>query len=328
MKNLKVGDRVVIKNFKKLGIKEGSNSASKFKFGFVDAFRDYSNKIAKITEMDGEEILLDIDEGLFSWEREGLNFVSYLEKGDYIKCIGEVLDCTIGKSYEIEYIEDDFDVVIKDDADELHWITSRFIEGNFEYECNSFDKQMNKVKEYSKIEVGEISADTTLLSSDKVTSGEVASGVLRKTLDKIRAKRIYLASPFFNDDELLDMVKVLGTLRNKGLNVFSPYENQNKQLEFASDPWREATFNSDVSNIDSADVVVAIANGNYMDSGTAWEIGYAYANKKPIILVNLNKEPVNLMISDSIHAYIDSIEALEEYDFYKLEKIRYKKYIW
>ena len=124
------------------------------------------------------------------------------------------------------------------------------------------------------------------------------------------------------------MVKVLGTLRNKGLNVFSPYENQNKQLEFASDPWREATFNSDVSNIDSADIVVAIANGNYMDSGTAWEIGYAYANKKPIILVNLNKEPVNLMISDSIHAYIDSIEALEEYDFNKLEKIRYENYIW
>ena len=324
MKNLKVGDRVVIKNFKKLGIKEGSNSASKFKFGFVDAFRDYSNKIAKITEMDGEEILLNIDEGLFSWEKEGLNFVSYLEKGDYIKCIGEVLDCTIGKSYEIEYIEDNFDVVIKDDSDELHWITSKFIESNFEYGCSKFDKQMEGITSV----VGEVVADKLQPSYIALTPGQITGGVLGRALDKIRAKRIYLASPFFNDNELLDMVKVLGTLRNKGLNVFSPYENQNKQLEFASDPWREATFNSDVSNIDSADIVVAIANGNYMDSGTAWEIGYAYANKKPIILVNLNKEPVNLMISDSIHAYIDSIEALEEYDFNKLEKIRYENYIW
>lgn len=324
MKNLKVGDRVVIKNFKKLGIKEGSNSAFKFKFGFVDAFRDYSNKIAKITEMDGEEILLDIDEGLFSWEREGLNFVSYLEKGDYIKCIGEVLDCTIGKSYEIEYIEDNFDVVIKDDSDELHWITSKFIESNFEYDCSKLDKQMEGITSV----VGEVVADKLQTSYIALTPGQITGGVLERALEKIRAKRIYLASPFFNDNELLDMVKVLGTLRNKGLNVFSPYENQNKQLEFASDPWREATFNSDVSNIDSADIVVAIANGNYMDSGTAWEIGYAYANKKPIILVNLNKEPVNLMISDSIHAYIDSIEALEEYDFNKLEKIRYENYIW
>ena len=324
MKNLKVGDRVVIKNFKKLGIKEGSNLASKFKFGFVDAFRDYSNKIAKITEMDGEEILLNIDEGLFSWEKEGLNFVSYLEKGDYIKCIGEVLDCTIGKSYEIEYIEDNFDVVIKDDSDELHWITSKFIESNFEYDCSKLDKQMEGITSV----VGEVVADKLQTSYIALTPGQITGGVLERALEKIRAKRIYLASPFFNDNELLDMVKVLGTLRNKGLNVFSPYENQNKQLEFASDPWREATFNSDVSNIDSADIVVAIANGNYMDSGTAWEIGYAYANKKPIILVNLNKEPVNLMISDSIHAYIDSIEALEEYDFNKLEKIRYENYIW
>lgn len=324
MKNLKVGDRVVIKNFKKLGIKEGSNSASKFKFGFVDAFRDYSNKIAKITEMDGEEILLNIDEGLFSWEKEGLNFVSYLEKGDYIKCIGEVLDCTIGKSYEIEYIEDNFDVVIKDDSDELHWITSKFIESNFEYDCSKLDKQIEGITSV----VGEVVADKLQTSYIALTPGQITGGVLERALEKIRAKRIYLASPFFNDNELLDMVKVLGTLRNKGLNVFSPYENQNKQLEFASDPWREATFNSDVSNIDSADIVVAIANGNYMDSGTAWEIGYAYANKKPIILVNLNKEPVNLMISDSIHAYIDSIEALEEYDFNKLEKIRYENYIW
>lgn len=324
MKNLKVGDRVVIKNFKKLGIKEGSNSASKFKFGFVDAFRDYSNKIAKITEMNGEEILLNIDEGLFSWEKEGLNFVSYLEKGDYIKCIGEVLDCTIGKSYEIEYIEDNFDVVIKDDSDELHWITSKFIESNFEYDCSKLDKQMEGITSV----VGEVVADKLQTSYIALTPGQITGGVLERALEKIRAKRIYLASPFFNDNELLDMVKVLGTLRNKGLNVFSPYENQNKQLEFASDPWREATFNSDVSNIDSADIVVAIANGNYMDSGTAWEIGYAYANKKPIILVNLNKEPVNLMISDSIHAYIDSIEALEEYDFNKLKKIRYENYIW
>lgn len=322
MRNLKVGDRVVIKNFKKLGIIEGSNSASKFKFGFVDAFRDYSNKIAKITEMDGEEILLDIDECLYSWEREGLNFVSYLEKGDYIKCIGRVLDCTIGKIYKVDAIEDNFTVVIKNDAGRVHSFSRDFIEGKFEYYCSELDKQMEDVAKLAT------SVTTDKIQASRITPGKITNGILEGVLNKIRAKRIYLASPFFNDEELLDMVKVLGALRNKGLNVFSPYENQNKQLEFASDPWREATFNSDVSNIDNADIVVAIANGNYMDSGTAWEIGYAYANKKPIILVNLNKEPVNLMISDSIHAYIDSIEALEEYDFYKLEKIRYENYIW
>ena len=322
MRNLKVGDKVVIKNFKKLGIKEGSNTARDFEFGFVNSFIDYSNERARVIEIDGDEILLDIDNGCFSWEKIGLNFVSYLEKGDYIKCIGRVLDCTIGKIYKVDDIEDNFTVVIKNDAGRVHSFSTDFIEGKFEYYCSELDRQMEDVAKLAT------SATTDKIQASRITPGQITGGILEGVLNKIRAKRIYLASPFFNDKELLDMVKVLGTLRNKGLNVFSPYENQNKQLEFASDPWREATFNSDVSNIDNADIVVAIANGNYMDSGTAWEIGYAYANKKPIILVNLNKEPVNLMISDSIHAYIDSIEDLEKYDFDKLEKIRYKNYIW
>ena len=142
------------------------------------------------------------------------------------------------------------------------------------------------------------------------------------------SKKIYLASPFFNDEELLDMVKVLGCLRNKKLDVFSPFENQNKSLEFCSKPWRDETFKSDVDHIDWCDIVVAVVKGNYMDSGTAWEIGYAFATKKPVIVVNMRKETVNLMIADSLHAHIDSIEELEKYDFDKLKKIRYENYIW
>lgn len=141
-------------------------------------------------------------------------------------------------------------------------------------------------------------------------------------------KKVYLASPFFNDEELLDMAKVCGCLRNKGLDVFAPYENQNKQLEFCSKEWRNATFKSDIDHIDNADIVVAVVNGNYCDSGTAWEIGYAYATKKPIIVVNLRKEIVNLMISDSLHAYIDSLENLESYDFAELPAMPYINYVW
>lgn len=141
-------------------------------------------------------------------------------------------------------------------------------------------------------------------------------------------KKVYLASPFFNDEQLVDMVKVLGTLRNKNLDVFSPYENQHKDLEFGSKEWRDKTFNSDVDHIKWCDFIVAIVDGNYMDSGTAWEIGYAHAINKPVIVVNLNQKPINLMISDSLHAYIDSIESLEKYDFNDLKKIEYKKYVW
>lgn len=143
------------------------------------------------------------------------------------------------------------------------------------------------------------------------------------------SKKIYLASPFFNDKEIEIMETVKGILRAKGLEVFAPFENQNKHLEFGSKEWREATFKGDVDGINNADVVVGInANGNYDDVGTAWELGYAYAKGIPFILVNPSKETINLMVADSLHGVIFSYEELEKYDFDKMPKIEYTNYVW
>lgn len=137
-------------------------------------------------------------------------------------------------------------------------------------------------------------------------------------------KKIYLASPFFNDVELNRMKSVLKVLREeKGFEVFAPYELKS-ELEFGSLEWRHETFKADTENIKNADIIVAIiSNGNYSDSGTAWECGYSYAIGKPVVIVNLTENPVNLMISDSLHAYIDSIDALRAYDFESLETSNY-----
>ena len=142
-------------------------------------------------------------------------------------------------------------------------------------------------------------------------------------------KKVYLASPFFDDAELERVNKVKEILDSKGLDVFSPKEHQNEHLEFGSIEWRKATFENDVKHIDWCDVVVAIiCKGNYDDSGTAWELGYAYATNKPVVLVNITGETINLMIADSIHALITSYDELKEYDFEKMEKKPYLNYVW
>lgn len=142
-------------------------------------------------------------------------------------------------------------------------------------------------------------------------------------------KKIYLASPFFNDTEKERMGKVRDILRAKGLDVFVPLEHQSPELEFGSREWRAATFKNDVDHIDWCDIVVAInSQGNYDDAGTMWEIGYAYATNKPVVLVNLTGDTINLMVADSLHALITSYEELETYDFDKLEKIEYENYVW
>ena len=143
------------------------------------------------------------------------------------------------------------------------------------------------------------------------------------------SKRVYLASPFFNERQVFLMEKVRDILRAKGLEVFVPNEHQNDHLKFGSIEWREATFSSDVKGIYTADVVVAIIDeGNYSDSGTAWEIGYAFAKNIPVIVVNTSGNTINLMIADSLRALVTSFEELEAYDFEELPRKPYEDYVW
>ena len=108
---------------------------------------------------------------------------------------------------------------------------------------------------------------------------------IEKTIPE-KPKKIYLASPFFNDTEIEIMTRVKNILREKGLEVFAPFEHQNEYLEFGSKEWRETTFKSDMKGIYESDVVVAILDGNYTDSGTAAECMAAYLLKKKLIVFN------------------------------------------
>ncbi len=63
-------------------------------------------------------------------------------------------------------------------------------------------------------------------------------------------------------------------------------------------------FRMCVNGIDRADAVVAVVDGAEVDSGTAWEMGYAYAKKKPIIGLRTDFRPgaehgLNIMLSRS-----------------------------
>jgi len=66
-----------------------------------------------------------------------------------------------------------------------------------------------------------------------------------------------------------------------------------------------------------ADIVVAVIDGADADSGTAWEMGYAYAHNKPVIAVRTDfrrvgmHEQVNLMLEESSKVVSSTIELLE-----------------
>lgn len=129
-------------------------------------------------------------------------------------------------------------------------------------------------------------------------------------------KRVYLASPFFNEKEIACLEQVEKILIEKGLAVFSPMRHPLPEtVSVGSRQWSIETFMDDVKHIKWAEIVVGIYHGNYSDSGTAWELGYAYATDKPVILVHVEEDGVsNLMVHEGAHANV-TLKTLKDYDF-------------
>jgi nucleoside 2-deoxyribosyltransferase len=90
--------------------------------------------------------------------------------------------------------------------------------------------------------------------------------------------KLYFAGPLFTTAERTWNAEVVAALRAAGHEVFLPQEKGNGTD--AAD-----IFTTDVGGIDWADGLVAIMDGLDPDSGTCWEVGYAYGTQKPIVLV-------------------------------------------
>ncbi len=132
-------------------------------------------------------------------------------------------------------------------------------------------------------------------------------------------KKVYIASPFFNDTETEILSKVEKLLKDKNFDVFSPREHEVRDGNVGKPQWSIATFTNDKNAIDWCDFVVMLYWGNYSDSGTAWECGYAYATNKPVIVLHLG-ESSNLMVHEGSFTNILSFEELEKYDFDSMPK--------
>lgn len=133
-------------------------------------------------------------------------------------------------------------------------------------------------------------------------------------------RKVYLAGPFFNPEQIRLVAMLEGLLAIKGLNVHSPRKHQSP-LPFGSMGFRKQTFASDLRAIKRTDIVFAVYNDE--DPGTMWEIGFSYSLGKPVILLNTKEKRLNLMIAESLHAYLNSLNQVLRYNFNRLPRIPY-----
>ena len=124
--------------------------------------------------------------------------------------------------------------------------------------------------------------------------------------------RAYVAGPLFDDGERWFIEQVDALVADAGFITFLPHRDN---------PPKDETnvrfiFDNDKRGIDECDLVVANLNGITTDDGTAWELGYAYANGKYIIGLHTDwrmrfaHEVVNLMLECSLDRMVRSLDEL------------------
>lgn len=106
-------------------------------------------------------------------------------------------------------------------------------------------------------------------------------------------------------------------LEDNGFDCFLPHRDQigvtDEELSQHSmtATTKQKIFTNDLNALTASDLTVALLTGQDIDSGTAAEIGFSYANKKPVIAITaFERRFRNLFVEGMINQKIDGIDQL------------------
>ncbi|MGI9359182.1 MAG: nucleoside 2-deoxyribosyltransferase [Paracoccaceae bacterium] len=130
-------------------------------------------------------------------------------------------------------------------------------------------------------------------------------------------KKIYIAGPLFNFHERNYLEMIAKELEDNGFDCFLPHRDQSgittEELNQhnMSTTTKQKIFTNDLNALKASDLTVALLTGQDIDSGTAAEIGFSYANKKPVIAITaFERRFRNLFVEGMINQKIDGIDQL------------------
>ena len=140
-------------------------------------------------------------------------------------------------------------------------------------------------------------------------------------------QKIYIAGPLFTAGERQVLEQVDQVVRAVGRNTYLPHRDGGIFLRDAGSSLN--FFQGDTAQLDRSDWVVAILNGPDVDSGTSWEIGYAFSKGKKIIgycddtRVYAPELQINPMIFHCLDGFAQDLINLERIliDLIKNEKL-------
>ena len=139
-------------------------------------------------------------------------------------------------------------------------------------------------------------------------------------MEKIKC---YIAGPFFKEGERERIEQLREFFKSDSFfdkyEFFFPMDHKIPGGEtMPNGEWAWNVFEMDVKELANSKLVVAVYDKHYSDSGTAWELGFAYANHIPVLLLCTDLEADNsimpLIAADRIYQF-DKFVKGEYFDF-------------
>lgn len=123
---------------------------------------------------------------------------------------------------------------------------------------------------------------------------------------------IYIAGPFFNEEQISLIEAIEAVLIFNNIPHYSPRSegvlfNMTREEKLAR---MDYIFNKNVEMLNECDTVIAVID-NY-DTGTVWELGYAFAKNKRIITITDHCYTLNIMIRNCVEQHCMRVEELPQ----------------
>lgn len=128
------------------------------------------------------------------------------------------------------------------------------------------------------------------------------------------SKHVYVAGPLFTPSQRRRLEEIDDLCRKCGHSTYLPHRDGGVFDRGEADP--TVFFDADKEAIDDSDLLLAMLNGPPFDSGTVWEVGYAYARGVPIIGIIEDERvfdienQMNPMLVGSINVIVRSLAEL------------------
>lgn len=130
----------------------------------------------------------------------------------------------------------------------------------------------------------------------------------------MKSIKVFLSASFFSKAEYDFNKAVAKRLRKAGYDVWLPQDHP--LTESPSIEEKRTIYDNDVEALRESDAILAVLDGAEIDSGVAFEIGYAVALGKPVVGLKTDTrtfsfvEEVNLMLEVPLSKICKSIEEV------------------